>query len=88
MMFLGHCIRAGTIRMDREKVRAITEWQAPTKKRCFNPETKIEVSEKNRFQRKTKDYCFGLAVGWTSETTWELKSKVASGSGADGASND
>lgn len=30
-MFLGHWIRGGTIRMDKEKVRAITEWQAPTK---------------------------------------------------------
>jgi hypothetical protein len=29
--FLGHWIGGGTQRMDKEKVRAITEWQAPTK---------------------------------------------------------
>ncbi|OWM62573.1 hypothetical protein CDL15_Pgr000044 [Punica granatum] len=31
ILFLGHWIRVGTIRMDKDKVRAITECQAPTK---------------------------------------------------------
>lgn len=30
-MFLGHWIGDGHIRMDKDKVRAITEWEAPVK---------------------------------------------------------
>ncbi|XP_043700305.1 uncharacterized protein LOC122651025 [Telopea speciosissima] len=31
VMFLGHKIGGGTLRMDKSKVRAIQEWEAPTK---------------------------------------------------------
>lgn len=71
IMFLGHKVSKGQIRMDERKVKVIVEWTSPTKV----SELRLFLGQTNYYRRFVKDYSNPLTDLLKKDQSWEWTEK-------------
>lgn len=71
IMFLGHKVSKGQIRMDERKVKAIVEWTSPIKV----SELRLFLGQTNYYRRFVKDYSNPLTDLLKKDQSWEWTEK-------------